>query len=54
MINLQNLPSGCVCIDDCQYVTDVIERMNPKQIDMPFNRQKFDEFYSQKRLLKQI
>jgi len=32
-----------------QYVTDVIERMNPKQIDMPFNRQKFDEFYSQKR-----
>ena len=32
-----------------QYVTDVIERMNPKQIDVPFNRQKFDEFYSQKR-----
>ena len=32
-----------------EYVTNVIERMNPKQIDMPFNRQKFDEFYSQKR-----
>ena len=32
-----------------QYVTDVIERMNPKQIDMPFDRRKFDEFYSQKR-----
>ena len=32
-----------------QYVTDVIERMNPKQIDIPFNKQKFDEFYSQKR-----
>ena len=32
-----------------QYVTDVIERMNPKQIDMPFDRRKFDEFYNQKR-----
>ena len=32
-----------------QYVTDVIERMNPKQIDMPFDRRKFNEFYSQKR-----
>ena len=32
-----------------QYVTDVMERTMPKQIDIPFNRQKFDEFYSQKR-----
>ena len=32
-----------------QYVTDVIERMDPKQFEFPFDRRKFDEFYSQKR-----
>ena len=32
-----------------QYVTDVMERTMPKQVNLPFNRQKFDEFYSQKR-----
>ena len=32
-----------------QYVTDVIERMDQKQFEFPFDRRKFDEFYSQKR-----
>ena len=32
-----------------QYVTDVMQRTKPKQVKLPFNRQKFDEFYSQKR-----
>ena len=32
-----------------QYVTDVMERTMPKQVNLPFDRQKFDEFYSQKR-----
>ena len=32
-----------------QYVTDVMERTASKQFDFPFDRRKFDEFYSQKR-----
>jgi len=32
-----------------QYVTDVIERTASKQFDFPFDKRKFDEFYSQKR-----
>ena len=32
-----------------QYVTDVMERTAPKYFEFPFNRQKFNEFYSQKR-----
>ena len=36
-----------------QYVTDVMERTAPKYFEFPFNKQKFDEFYSQKRKAEQ-
>ena len=31
-----------------QYVTDVMQKTMPKQVNFPFNKQKFDEFYSQR------
>ena len=50
LVNFYDLFAGqAAFVRRPQYVTDVIERMDPKQFEFPFDRRKFDEFYSQKR-----